>query len=167
MTREFDRNNPLGVSFSKEFPWENVDYTYPGRANRNDPNDVPVPGIDNLLGDHLVAFRTMQDGANAAAWLLAANYFKQGISDTPETLGDKWAGDSENKANAAGRTSYGDSIAEIMKDQPLQILTYQADGVLVMATLCREENGTPEAETLSPEIWPLALSYGAMKSGLV
>jgi hypothetical protein len=157
MTREFERNNPLGVSLSGEFPWENVDLSFPGVAG---DDGVLTPGVDNKKNDHLMVFHTMQDGANAGAWLLHDNYFGP-ERNTPISLGDAWAGDTENKANAQHRRSYGSSIAMLMKDRPDYELEYERDGVGVMKALCREENGTPEAQTLEDSIWVNALKYGA------
>lgn len=159
-TRELRAKNPLGVSLSTVFDWEGVDTSYPGRANKNVPGDELVPGVDNLLGDHLIVFRTTQDGLNAAAWLLHDNYFKPGVSDTPETLGNKWAGDDQNKANAAGRQSYGDAIASIMKDTPFQHLIYGADGPGVMAALAREENGSLPVAEIPAQMYRVAIQYG-------
>lgn len=160
-TRELRAKNPLGVSLSGTFSWENVDYTYPGRANENDPNDTPQAGVDNLLGDHLMVFKTTQDGLNAAAWLLHDNYFQTGSSDTPESLGNKWAGDSQAKAAANGVQSYGDSIASIMKMDPQSKLAYGTDGQNVMKALARMENGTAFVIGIPDQMYLTAVAYGS------
>ena len=159
-TRETRAKNLLGVSKSAQFDWANVDLTYPGRANKNNITDALEPGVDNLLGDHLMVFQTTQDGLNAAAWLLHDNYFKGGVSDTPETLGNIWAGDTQHKAAVKGITSYGDAIAQIMGDAATYKMVYGADGPHVMAALAREENGSLQVHNVPFLMYQTAILYG-------
>lgn len=151
-TRELKAKNPLGVSVSGSFEWENVDDTYPGRADKNNPQDTPTIGVDNLLNDHLVVFQKTQDGLNAAAWLLHDDYFQEN-SNTPYLLGNKWAGDKTG--------AYGNSIASIMGKAPNTILTFGIDGPAIMKALARMENGTAFVIGIPDEMYQTAVAYGS------
>lgn len=148
-TRELRAKNPLGVSVSQTFEWENVDLT---KSVPNAKTGQSTPGVDNKLGDHLVIFKNTQDGLNAAGWLLYDLYFERGIN-TPASIGNKWAGDKTG--------DYGNSIAKIMGLDPNATLTYGVDGPNLMKALARMENGTPFVIGIPKEMYQFAIAYGA------
>lgn len=109
-TRECERNNPFGVSEGDSFSWDNVDLSV---EIPNKKTGKCYPGIDDLEGDMLVAFKTFQDGMNAAIWLLYDLYFSKGIN-TPRAIYNDWSGDTEAKAQAENRLDNGSKVSQIM-----------------------------------------------------
>jgi hypothetical protein len=156
--REIRANNPLGVSKSKTIPFDGIDTTR-GIGQKNLFAGTVEFGIDNELGDELLIFRTMQDGANAGARLLNSVYFDPPF-DSPLTIGDHWAGDTEKKAQLEKRMSYGRSISEIMHLPGNSLLIFSRDGVDLMEAISRMENGNALAVSIDPSIWPVAVVYG-------
>ena len=158
-TRELSRNNPFGVSFSHHFLWEGVDLSFPGVAGRD---GVLTPGVDNKLNDHLMAFKSFQDGLNAGLWLLKAAYFNQGIN-TGFTIGNKWAGDVTG--------GYGRSICQIMKVATTDVLQFQHDYLVSLNdALYRMEDGTKEyiaeLQFIPDEMYVTAIAYANQKEPL-
>jgi hypothetical protein len=148
-TRELRANNPLGLSVSRTYQWENVNTANPGVAGRD---GVLTPGVDNKLNDHLVIFDAIQDGLNGGAWLLHDTYFSNGFN-TPASIGDKWSGDSTG--------GYGKSVASIMKVSSGQALDYATDGVSLMQALALMENGHGDVQNIPPADFAAALTYGS------
>lgn len=150
-TRELRANNPLGVSVSSTFAWQNVDVvgTVEPAVPGSDGNTIA--GVDNKKNDHLVIFQTIQDGLNAAAWLLWDNYFQAGFN-TPASIGNRWAGDKTG--------SYGQSLALIMGYDTNQQLDYGIDGTNLMKAMAIMENGHGDVENIPDSYYAKALIYG-------
>lgn len=151
-TRELRANNPLGVSVSRTYDWENVDRSNPGVPGKN---GLATPGVDNKLGDHLVIFLTLQDGLNAAAWLLKGSYFLRGFT-TPASIGNKWSGDATG--------GYGNSLAKIMRADPNRTLDYSGEGVSLMRALTLMENGHGDVEKIPNPYFTAAIAYGSTRA---
>lgn len=158
-TRECRANNVFGVSLSKTYPWDNIDLT---RSVPNAKTGVSIAGVDDELGDKLVIFNEFQDGLNAGFWLFWI-YFTANIN-TAETIGDKWSGDTEARALAQHRKSYGFDIAEIMRVDPLEVLKYLLNCTALSQAVMRMENSAKIFETdlvnIPSEMYEVALEYG-------
>lgn len=152
-TRELRAKNPLGVSVSNAFEWENVDTT---KSVPNNKTGVSLPGVDDKLNDKLVIFKTTQDGLNAAAWLLKINYFDRGYT-TPGAIGDRWAGRLPVPPNQF--SDYALSLAKIMGLPPDSELTFGIDGIKVLKALARMENGTPFVIGIPDQMYQAAVAY--------
>lgn len=157
-TREGRANNVFGVSASSTYQWENIN------KSRWVPNKegIYIPGIDNELGDKLVIFQTFQDGLNAGFWLFW-RYFVAGFV-TAETIGDRWSGDTEARALAQHRESYGFDIAEIMKVDVNWPLHYISDCKNLSQAIMRMENSADVFKNvlvnIPPAMYDVALEYG-------
>lgn len=165
-TREGQANNVFGVSLSDTYAWDNIDLTrsVPCKIEGHKDFGVNIPGVDNELGDKLVFFKTFQDGLNAGFWLLWTYFTGKPPVDTPEGIGDRWSGDTEAKAAAQYRKSYGEDIGSIMRVPPLLALKYVPDSPAVAKALMRMENGAPvfltQLVNVPPEMYETALEYG-------
>lgn len=137
-TRECRANNPFGMSYGPAY--DNIDIT---KSVPNRVSGKSYPGVDDKVGDMLVIFKTFQDGLNAALWRLWVVYFEHGIN-TPRDIYNKWSGDTQAEAEERDEKSNGDKVAEIMKVEPEDILTFTLDGglLLLLQAMLRFEDTT-------------------------
>jgi hypothetical protein len=103
------------------------------------------------MGDHLAIFPDTQSGLSASAQelLYSQNYFGGG-NNTPQGIGDTWAGPSS--------TDYGVSIASNMGYQPDAVLNFAVDGIALMKAMAREENGLPAVISIPDSMYQAAVS---------
>jgi hypothetical protein len=118
-TREYDDNNPFGVTSSPRTR------AYQGVVGEDTP---------------LLQFETLQDGINAGFRLMKELYFDARGWNTLRLIGEHWSGDTKGiYANALKYFSHEDI------DKPLNFWT---DGIKIMDAISKEENtGTQIAYT--------------------
>jgi len=151
-TRELRANNLLGVSMHPGIDPSDLDLT---KSVAGD-DGVLTPGVDNKLNDKLAIFADFQTGMDYGADLLAngSKYFGSGDNDII-SVGNTWAGDTHYTnplvAQYPGKkiSDYAYSLYRILKGYyggasilPFQTLHFATDGINVMKSIARMENGT-------------------------